>query len=339
MMWYEQENDNNIIISSRVRLARNLKEYPFYKFISNNQSEEMIEKVTKAIFNDRISSKDCFEKIDFSNLNKIKQYTMLEQYVISNNFLESNKPKAIISEKNSNINIMINEEDHIRIQSINSGYNIEKCFKEATRIDNLLEESLSYAFDSQYGYLTSCVTNVGTGLRASFMLFIPMLDKFGHIQSISESIAKFGMTLRGMHGEGSKAFGSIYQISNQITLGKTENEIIEDLKNITMQIVEREKNLRKILREDKNLEIIDKIYRSYGIIKYCKKIKFEEAINHLSNIWLGLDINILDNNISKNMYNIIMNIQSANIIDRFNIEEKDDIELYRAKYLNEVFNK
>ncbi len=339
MMWYEEKNDNNIIISSRVRLARNLKKYPFNNFINNKQSKEMIETVTNAIFNDRLSSKNCFEKIDFDNLSKIKQYTMLEKYIISNNFIESNKPKAIILEKNANINVMINEEDHIRIQSINSGYNIEKCFEEANRIDNLLEESLTYAFDSQYGYLTSCVTNVGTGLRASFMLYIPMLEKFGHIQSISENISKFGMTLRGMHGEGTKAFGSIYQISNQTTLGKTENQIIEDLKNITMQIVEREKNLREMLKKDKNLDIIDKIYRSYGIIKYCKKINFEEAINHLSNIWLGLDIGILDNNILDNMYSIIMNIQPANIIDRFNITEKDNTELYRAKYLNEVFNK
>ena len=339
MLWYEEKNCDNIIISSRVRLARNLKDYPFYNFINNEKSKEMIDKVTNAIFNDRISSKNCFEKIDFENLDKIKQYTMLEKYIISNNFLESSKPKAIILEKNSNINIMINEEDHIRIQSINSGYNIEKCFEEANRIDNLLEESLSYAYDNQYGYLTSCITNVGTGLRASFMLYIPMLERFGYIKSMSESIAKFGMTLRGMHGEGTKAFGSIYQISNQITLGKTEKEIIEDLKSITMQIVEKEKELRQILKQDKNLDMIEKIYRSYGIIKYCKKIKFEEAINHLSNVWLGLDLDILDNNLSTSIYNIIMNIQTANIIDRFNITEKDNIELYRAKYINEIFTK
>lgn len=337
-MWYEEKNNNNVIISSRVRLARNLKDYPFYNFINEAQSKEVIEKVTKAIFNERLNSQVCFEKIDFDNLDKIKQYVMLDKYIISHNFIESKKPKALILEKNSNINIMINEEDHIRIQSINSGYNIEKCFEEANRVDNLLEETLAYAFDNQYGYLTSCISNVGTGLRASFMLYIPMLEKFGHIKNICESIAKFGMTLRGMHGEGTKTFGSIYQISNQITLGKTENEIIEDLKNITMQIVEKEQNFRKILKEEKNLDIIDKIYRSYGIIKYCKKIKFEDAINQLSNIWLGIDLNILDN-IPINIYNVIMNIQSASIIDNFNIKDKDNIEQYRAKYLNEIFNK
>ena len=338
MLWYEQKSNDNIIISSRVRLARNLKDYPFYSSINNEQSKELIEIISKAIFNDRISTKNYFEKIDFDNLDKIKKYTMLEKYIVSSNFLESNKPKAIIIEKNNNINIMINEEDHIRIQAINSGYNIEKCFEEENRIDNILEESLSYAFDKQYGYLTSCVTNVGTGLRASFMLYIPMLEKYGHIQSISESISKFGMTLRGMHGEGSQAFGSIYQISNQVTLGKSEKEIIQDLKNITMQIVEREKQLRNVLKENQNIDIIDKIYRSYGIIKYCKKINFKEAMEHLSNIWIGIDTNIIDV-CDINIYNIMMNIQPASVIDRFSINEKENIEIYRAKYLNEVFNK
>ena len=229
---------------------------------------------------------------------------------------------------------MLNEEDHIRIQAINSGYNIEKCLTEANRIDTLLQESLNYAFDKQYGYLTSCITNVGTGLRASFMLHLPMLEKYGHIQSISNNISKFGMTIRGMHGEGTKSFGSIYQISNQTTLGKTEQQIIEDLKNITIQIVEREKNVRQNLKNTQNIDILDKIYRSYGIIKYCKKIRFEEAMKHLSNIWLGKDIGVLD--ITQNIYNIMMDIQPATIAYKFNIDEQQDIELYRAKYINEV---
>ncbi len=337
MLWYEEQKDN-IVISSRVRLARNLKDYPFYYAISNKDSKEMIEKINKAIFNDRISSRSYFEKIDFDSLDDIEKYAMLEKYIISNNFLESDKPKAIILEKNGNINIMINEEDHIRIQAINSGYNIEKCLEEANRIDNLLEESLDYAFDKQYGYLTSCITNVGTGMRASFMLHIPMLEKYNQIQAIARNIAKFGMTLRGMHGEGTKAFGGIYQISNQTTLGKTENQIIEDLKNITMQIVQREKEIRKNIKNEENINILDTIYRSYGIINYCKKIKFEEAMEHLSNILLGLDIKVLDNVRNTNIYSIMMKIQTANIIQEFNITEKDDIEKYRAKYLNDVFN-
>ncbi len=339
MLWYEEKNDD-IIISSRIRLARNLKNYPFYYAINNEQSKEIIKTINGAIFNDRLSIKNCFEKIDFDSLDKIKQYTMLERYIVSANFLESKKPKSLILEQNKNINIMINEEDHIRIQAINSGYNIEKCFEQANRIDNLLEETLSYAYDKQYGYLTSCITNVGTGLRASFMLHIPMLSKYEYIQSITESIAKFGMTLRGMHGEGSKSFGNIYQISNQVTLGKTEKQILDDLKNITMQIVEREKNIVEALKNKKHIETVDKIYRSYGIIKHCKKIKFEEAMEHLSNIWLGLNSGIIDKSLcDKNIYNIMMNIQSANIIDKFNISEKDDIAIYRAKYLNQIFYK
>lgn len=333
MVWYKNQTDD-IVISSRIRLARNLKDYPFYCKIDKNQSKQMIQQVTEAIFNDRLNLKDCFEKIDFDNLDKVKQYTMLEKYIISADFLETKNPKALILEKSQNINIMLNEEDHIRIQAINSGYNIEKCLTEANRIDTLLQESLNYAFDKQYGYLTSCITNVGTGLRASFMLHLPMLEKYGHIQSISNNISKFGMTIRGMHGEGTKSFGSIYQISNQTTLGKTEQQIIEDLKNITIQIVEREKNVRQNLKNTQNIDILDKIYRSYGIIKYCKKIRFEEAMKHLSNIWLGKDIGVLD--ITQNIYNIMMDIQPATIAYKFNIDEQQDIELYRAKYINDV---
>ena len=335
MYWYEENNNNNIIISSRIRLARNLKNYPFYDYLSKEKSKEIINLVNNSIFN-KNNYNNFFDKVDFDNLSKIKQYTMLEKYIISDTFLESKKPKGLILEKNGNINIMINEEDHIRIQAINNGYNIEKCFEEANRIDNLLEENLSFAFNNQYGYLTSCITNLGTGLRASFMVHIPMLYKYGYIPSIVESITKFGMTIRGMHGEGTKSFGGIYQISNQVTLGKTENQIIEDLKGITFQIIEREKALREGLKENINSDTIDKIYRSYGTLKYCKKIKFEEAMICLSNIWLGIYCNILEKPINNSIYKIMMSIQPANIIDKFDIDDKNNIELYRAKYLNSV---
>ncbi|MDE6357438.1 MAG: protein arginine kinase [Eubacteriales bacterium] len=339
MKWYENPDiDNNIIISSRIRLARNIKENPIYKFLNRENAREITEKVKNAIFNGISNGDKYFQFIDMEKVSDLEKIAMIENHLISLDFLNNDLPKGLILENGKELSIMINEEDHIRIQSIEFGNNIEKAFKTANKIDDLIEEKIDYAFDEDFGYLTSCLTNVGTGMRASFMIHIPMLEKYNQINDIAQSISKFGMTIRGIYGEGSQALGGIYQISNQATLGKTEEELIANIKNITLQIIEKEKFLREKIKNESNIDLIDKIYRSYGILKNCKKISNDEALNHLSNIWLGMYYKILNKDLSKtNIYNIMMMIQPANLIKKFNkLDEKEQFEIYRAKLINDI---
>ncbi len=337
MKWYENNDTNNqIVISTRVRLARNINKYPFCNFLNKDSAFKIIDSVKNSIFSQIKDADIFFNFFKMDELNNIEKISMLENHTISLNFLGSDLPKALILQKNEEVSIMINEEDHIRIQSIKTGNNVLEAFDSANRMDNLLEEGLEYAFDKNFGYLTSCLTNIGTGLRISFMLHLPMLERYRQINDITQNISKFGMTIRGIYGEGSKALGGIYQISNQATLGKTEKEIMSDIKNITSQIIEKEKYFRTKYKAENNIELLDEVYRSYGILKNCKKISNEEALNHLSNVWLGLYLNLFEKSLNDNIYNIMMKIQPANLTKKFKDMKKNEFEIYRAKLINEL---
>lgn len=337
--WYENKSlDKEIVISSRIRLARNLKKYPFSVALSKEKAKELIAEVTSAIKNERTYLSNLFEYIDLNKLSQNEKISMLENHIISPELVKKTSPCGVLLQNDYSVSILVGEEDHLRIQSIYSGYNIDKAWDIANKIDDLIEESVEYAFDKNYGYLTSCPTNTGTGLRASFMLHLPLLEKTGRIRPISQSLTKFGMTLRGIYGEGSEPLGSIYQVSNQITLGKSEEEIIESLKALTAQIIEQEKTLREEYKKNNPLDFQDTVYRAYGILKNCKKISSKEAMGYLSEVRLGLTSEILKIEKPKaNIYNIMMNIQSGNLQKNhngsFNENERDEI---RAKYLNEV---
>lgn len=339
MNWYENfEINNNIIISSRIRLARNLKNYPFNNFLDKTMAQNIIDNVDNAILSGVANAGQYFDFINLDEISNIDKVCMVENHSISLDFFNSQIPKQLIIEKDKDINIMINEEDHLRIQSIQFGDNIEKAFDFANKIDDLIGEKVSYAFDKDFGYLTSCLTNVGTGMRASFMLHIPMLEKYRQINDIANSISKFGMTIRGIYGEKSEALGGIYQISNQATLGKNEEQIICNLKNITYQIAEKEKAFRQEIKKESYIDILDSVYRSYGILKNCKKISNQEALTHLSNLWVGIYLNIFDKNlINRSIYSIIMKIQSANLMKIFpQINTEQDFLIYRAKIINQL---
>lgn len=337
MHWFEHsELSNQIIISSRIRLARNLKLYPFNKFLDNYQAKNIIKDVDNAILSGINNCNEYFRFIDLDQLSNADKFYMLENHSISLDFFKNNLPKQLILEKNNDLSIMINEEDHLRIQCIQPGDNIRKAFDCANKIDDLISEKLIYAFDNDFGYLTSCLTNIGTGLRASFMVHIPMLQKYKQLADISSSISKFGMTIRGIYGEKSEPLAGIYQISNQATLGKNEEEIISNIKNITYQIVEKERSLRLKFKNDNYIDILDSIYRSYGILKNCKKISNSEALSHLSNLWVGTYLGIFENSLLKsNIYNIIINIQNGSLMKSFpDINEEQDFLICRAKTIN-----
>ncbi len=336
--WYESPfSDDSPIISSRVRFARNLKKYNFPSRLPADRAKMLINEVTSSIKNDAVSIADSFEKIDINSLTQIQLNSLMENHIISPEFVNTKQEKAVLVNNDHSVGIMINEEDHIRLQTITPGDKIDDAFNLANNIDNLIEESVEYAFDDVFGYLTACPTNTGTAMRSSFMLHIPALEMTGQLMNVIQTVNKFGMTIRGIYGEGSKSSGNIYQISNQITLGKSEEEIIAVLKNLTAQIIEQEKVLRNNLLADKTKSMENKIYRSYGVLSYCKKIDTKEAMLMLSDIRFGFNEGILNlPHPKKTIYNIMMNIQPGNLQRRAgrNLNEIE-METMRAEYIQQ----
>lgn len=333
--WYDSsETGDNIVISSRIRLARNVKKYPFSCRLSEEQAYNLIDDVKNSIKNSRTVFGDSFDFINLNEKSEIEKHSLLENHSVSPELINKNKPSAVLIKDDETVSIMINEEDHIRIQTVFPGYNIKKAWELADKIDNLVEESIEYAFDEDYGYLTSCITNVGTGIRASFMIHIPLIEMFGQVENLGQAISKFGMTLRGIYGEGSEPLGSIYQISNQVTLGKSECEIIDALKNVTNQIIEQENELRQNLMKNHRIDLEDKIFRSYGVLSNCRKINSKEAMQLLSDLRLGIITGILETNGDVNIYKIMMDIQPGNLIKNMSKSvSADERDIQRAKYI------
>lgn len=340
MKWYEDKSlDSNVVLSSRVRLARNIKGYPFPSRLNNEQAAKLVSEVKNAVINDRTPLGAAFEFIDMPRADKNTKLAMLENHIISPELTQKTAPCGVLANRDNSVDILINEEDHIRIQAICPGYNIDKAWEEADRMDSLIGESVKYAYDEEFGFLTACVTNTGTGLRASFMLHLPMLEANNRIPQLAANVGKFGMTIRGLYGEGSKPLGAIYQISNQITLGKSEKEIMESLKNITSQIIDSENSLREQAVKNNHIAMEDMAYRALGTLKYCVKISSAEAMDLLSKVRLGMVSGLVDGKMCKtNIYNVMMNVQGGNLQSRIGHSANElERDTERAKYLKEVF--
>ena len=277
---------SNEVISTRVRLARNLKDYPFPCRLSEQGRKKVIEKVTSAIRDSNSSIASDFNLIKLDDLTEAQGVSLVERHLVSPEFISETDGRALLLSKDESMSIMINEEDHIRLQVITDGLSLEQAYDTADKLDTLLDENLEFAFDDKLGYLTQCPTNLGTGMRASVMLHLPALEKSRTIGRIAGNLSKLGLTIRGTHGEGTEPKGSLYQLSNQVTLGISEKAAIENLKNITSQLISQEELARE--RICSNIDIQDSISRSLGILKYARTIAHDEALQLLSNVRLGI---------------------------------------------------
>ena len=338
MAWYnEQAVGDGQILSSRVRLARNIGKYPFRKKLDSVCAAEMVDEVTNAT--QVAGGSRYFHVLDIQSLGEVEQKVFVEKHIISNEFLAVSLPKGLLVSDSQNTSVMINEEDHVRIQSVTAGDDIDSSFETACQIDDLIEERLEYAFHAEYGYLTACPTNTGTGLRASYMVHLPCLDKNDVANKLLPHVAKFGITLRGIYGEGTAPMGSIYQISNQNTLGKSEEEIMAGLKAVTKNILDHELKAREKILETNKCYLEDKVYRAYGILASTRVISANEAMNLLSDVRLGFLSSLLDKPMPANqIYRIMMEIQPGHLqraaATFMNDQERD---IARAEYLRGVF--
>ncbi|RLL40780.1 protein arginine kinase [Oceanobacillus piezotolerans] len=304
--WMREDGpDSDIILSSRIRLARNLANTPYPLFAE----EEKLEKV-KGFFQDNFTHTSLgnyknFEFIPIRDLSAIEKKVLVEKHLISPHLTKHTQESAVLISENEQVSIMINEEDHIRIQLYFPGQQLRLALDNAFRVDDWLEEKITYAYDEDKGYLTTCPTNVGTGMRASVMMHIPALVMTRQINRMMPAISQLGLVVRGIYGEGSEALGNVFQISNQITLGKSEEDIVDDLESVVNQLVELERNARSLIMKESGIALEDRVYRSYGTLAYSRIIESKEASSCISNVRLGIDLGIIENT-SRNILNELM---------------------------------
>lgn len=291
--WYLQSgNDSDVVVSSRIRLARNISGLPFSSKCSKQEYLILLKKLQEIT----PSIGYGLKFIDLKDLDDITKLTFIEKHLVSPDLILDKQKEdisAMLINEDENICIMINEEDHLRIQVFSSGLELENLMNLAIEIDEKIGSILEYSYHEEYGFLTSCPTNVGTGLRVSVMLHLPALTVTQNIVKVLEAINSFGMNIRGLYGENSKAGGNMYQISNKKTLGLSEKEIVKNLKIATEKIIQQERAARKHLLRD-SIWLEDEISRNYGTLKYCKKISSQETREILSDIKLGVDLGILE---------------------------------------------
>ena len=312
--------DSEIVLTSRIRLARNIEGVKFPLLFSKEEAENVIQQVEGAIINESNQPFGQLELLSMNNLNTLEKRVLVEKHLISPQLAEQSPNGAVILSEDEEVSIMINEEDHIRIQCIKPGLQIEEAIKEANTIDDLLEKKVNYAYHVEMGYLTSCPTNIGTGLRASVMMHLPGMVLTQQMNRIIPAIQQLGLVVRGIYGEGSEALGNIFQISNQITLGRSEKDIIEELKSVVTQLIEQEKEARNALAQTSNIQLEDRVFRSYGILCNSRIMETKEAAKCLSDVRLGIDMGYIKN-ISKSILNELMILTQPGFLQLYAGEE------------------
>ncbi|AEB74879.1 protein arginine kinase [Clostridium botulinum] len=335
--WINAKNENSdIVLSSRIRLARNLKKVPFPNKLTVDGAKDIVNKVEEAFY-EFPYSKEEFQSIHLWENQKVLNEVYLEKHLISKGLIKHAKASAFIVDKSETASIMINEEDHLRIQTITGGLGFKEAFEYINKTDDFLEEKLDYAFDEKLGYITSCPTNIGTGLRASVMIHLPILTLNKDIVRILNGITQIGMTIRGLYGEGSRAYGNLYQISNQITLGRTEDQILNNLEGIVNQVIEQEQLAREMMLNKHKYELEDKIFRSLGVLKAATILTTREVLGLISNVRLGVEMGIVKDIDKSILNNLLVNIQPSTI-EYLAEKELVDIEerAKRAKIVKEA---
>ncbi|MFP4481772.1 MAG: protein arginine kinase [Thermovirgaceae bacterium] len=305
------KDQSDIVLSSRKRLARNLGEYPFPARCDDRTRREVSRRVL-----DRLSETPVINVSgtwEMDDLDDMKREVLVERHLISPDFSrQTGGGKVAVVDESGIVSLMINEEDHLRIQVFLGGLDFHECQRIAGRVDSALEE-LGYAFDEEFGYLTACPTNTGTGLRASAMLHIPGLEIKRRLGKIIRECNRVGLTVRGMYGEGSESIGALFQVSNQVTLGQREDELIEKVSGVIASVVQQERAARLAIRESDSEKLEDKMWRAWGIVRYARSIDIREAMQMLSWIRMGSEMGILPKISPGDWNSLVLEIQPAHL--------------------------
>lgn len=290
--WYWQGGeDGDVVISTRIRLARNSDQFPFPSSMNAEQRQQVLDLFRSAL-QEVPDSVGPLTWYDMPALSTLEAQSMVERHLISPEFAKREEGSALLASADESVSLMLNEEDHLRIQVMRAGLALDEAYAVADELDTRLDEAIAFAFDDRLGYLTQCPTNLGTGMRASLMLHLPALQERGAIQQLANTVSKLGLTIRGLYGEGSKSEGAIYQLSNQVTLGISEDTAIENLKGIAAQIIRQERTARDILRQNPYFE--DRVWRSLGLMQTARLMAHDEFMTLISNVRVGVAVGVID---------------------------------------------
>ncbi len=330
---------NDIAFSSRIRLARNIKGIPFPGCANEKQLAAVNEIVKQALKSKIKSDFGSLAFISIEDLTPGDRLVLVEKHLCSPQFIEKPRFKALIVNQDQSISIMVNEEDHLRIQTIMPGFSLEKALYLANQVDDFLESSLEYCFDECYGYLTACPTNAGTGIRASVMLHLAGLTLVDQVKKVLSALAHIGINVRGMYGEGTESYGDFYQVSNQVTLGRSEEDLTNHLKNVCRQVIEQERTVREALLKDSKVQLEDRLFRSYGTLTQARILSSQETLKLLSDVKLGVELGIITGVNNENIRKLIF-MTRASILQKVIGKELSPSErdFYRAKIIREYLN-
>lgn len=335
MNWYlENGKDSDVILSSRIRFARNIKEFPFKIRMTKQDREKMLEKIKFVTPSIGYGLKFMYLK----DMDDITKMALVEKHIISPEMVLAKEEEAILINDEENICVMLNEEDHMRIQVFSSGLELKDTLNLAIELDEKLNELLGFSYKEEYGFLTACPTNVGTGLRASVMVHLPALKITGNLSKVLHIVNNFGMTIRGLYGEDSQSKGDIYQISNIQTLGISEEEIVTNLENITRKVMEQERLARKYLAKN-GMDLEDKVYRSYGILTNARKLDSDECSNLLSSVKLGTDLGVITELNDMKVKKMMLYTKPANLQKYLGkVLDANQRDIKRAEVIKQIVN-
>lgn len=285
---------SDIVISSRVRIARNISDLPFPMLATASQAAEVVTRTEQTLAQlPQTEHLVGAELLHMDDLTPLQQRVLVEKHLVSPALADESRHGAVVLSGDEAVSVMVNEEDHLRIQCLFPGLQLKEAWALASRIDDFFEERLDYAFDETLGYLTSCPTNVGTGVRASVMMHLPALVMTQQINRILPAVTQVGLAVRGIYGEGSEAVGSLFQISNQVTLGQSETEIVDKISSVALQLVHHEQRAREQLMHEVRVKLEDRVQRSLGVLAHARVVDSKEAMRRLSDLRLGIDLGLV----------------------------------------------
>jgi len=328
----------DIVISSRIRLARNLADAPFVSRASLEDRSRVEAALHERIM--EIESAEDLIYVDIDELPGIDRQFLVERHLISREHAESEGGRAVAIQGREKFSLMINEEDHLRIQVMQSGLNLDNVWQQINKIDDLIEEKITYAYSEQLGYLTACPTNVGTGMRVSVMLHLPALVITRQMDKVFRALQKITLAVRGLYGEGSQAMGDFYQISNQVTLGQSEEKLIEQIGSIVPDIISYERQAREFLVNESQENLHDRVSRAYGILRTAQTISSEETMHLLSSVRMGVNLGLIPDLEIPDVNDLFIHTQPAHL-QKIRGSELDttDRNIERARYLRRHLSK
>lgn len=328
--------DEDVVVSSRVRLARNIKNHRFPNRATADESAEIVEEVGAVMK----EGNEDFSHFRLRDVDRVKRRVLMEQHLISPDLIKNRAVSEYYLKDDERMTLMVNEEDHLRMQSLLPGMQLRASFDAVMAMEKKLEEQLEFAWHMEFGYLTACPTNTGTGLRASVMVHLPALKYSHQLKGTFDSLGKVGLVVRGIYGEGSEALGDMFQISNQRTLGFTELEAIERLEKITSSLVQEERNVRTALITHTPTMVLDGVYRSLGILRYARVISARESLQHLSHVRAGVCMGLFPGADIRSLDDLMLCVQKYTMLAyKHDTKQKETEDEVRAQYIREYFNK